>query len=61
MHEIAQTRQRIVQVPVTATWQDPTADHSVAAGDGLLGSHVFITPGTNDGGDGDWVLVLTAP
>lgn len=47
--------------PVTATWQDPTADHSIAAGDGLAGSHVFITPGKNNGGDTDWVLVLTAP
>jgi hypothetical protein len=27
--------------PVTAIWQDPTADHSVAAGDGLTGLHVF--------------------
>jgi hypothetical protein len=47
--------------PVTATWQDPTADHSVAAGDGLTGSHVFKTPGSNNGRDTDWVLVLTAP
>jgi hypothetical protein len=47
--------------PVTATWQDPTADHSVAAGDGLAGSHIFITPGKNNGGDTDWVLVLAAP
>jgi hypothetical protein len=48
--------------PVTAIWQDPTADHSVAAGDGLTGNHVFTvpSPGTNDGGDNDWVLVLTA-
>jgi hypothetical protein len=47
--------------PVTATWQDPTANHSIAAGNGLTGSHVFKTPGSNDGGDSDWVLVLTAP
>jgi hypothetical protein len=47
--------------PVTATWQDPTADHSIAAGDGLTGSHMFTTPGTNNGGETDWVLVLTAP
>jgi hypothetical protein len=50
--------------PVTATWQDPTADHSVAAGDNLTGSHAFKTPGRNNGGtpdDTDWVLVLTAP
>jgi len=46
---------------VTATWQDPTADHSVAAGNALTGSHVFQTPGNNDGGDSDWALVLTAP
>lgn len=47
--------------PVTAIWQDPTSDHSVAAGDGLSGSHVFDLPGDNSGGDGDWVLVLTTP
>jgi hypothetical protein len=49
--------------PVTATWQDPTADHSVAAGNGLTGSQTFTTPGTgtNNGGDTDWVLVLSAP
>jgi hypothetical protein len=47
--------------PVTATWQDPTADKSMAAGSGLTGSHVFTTPGTNAGGDNDWVLLMTAP
>ena len=47
--------------PVTATWQDPTADQSVAAGSGLSGSHVFQTPGVNKGRDTDWVLVLSAP
>jgi uncharacterized protein DUF4038/collagenase-like protein with putative collagen-binding domain len=47
--------------PVTAVWQDPTTDHSVAAGDGLTGSHGFTTPGDNSGGDGDWVLVLSSP
>jgi hypothetical protein len=46
---------------VTATWQDPTADHSVAAEDKPAGSHTFKTPGLNSGGDTDWVLVLTAP
>lgn len=45
---------------VTAVWHDPAADHSVAAGDGLTGSHAFTTPGANTGGDADWVLVLTA-
>lgn len=46
---------------VTAMWQDPTADHSVAAGDGLTGSHAFTTPGDNSGGDGDWLLTLVVP
>jgi hypothetical protein len=46
---------------VTATWQDPTADHSIAAGNGLTGSHVFKTPGSNDRGETDWVLVLDVP
>jgi hypothetical protein len=46
---------------VNATWQDPTADHSVAAGDGLSGSHDFTRPtGGNGGGANDWALVLTA-
>jgi hypothetical protein len=61
VQEIAQTRQRLVPVPVTATWRDPTADHSIAAGNSLTGSHVFKTPGANNGGDSDWVLVLTVP
>jgi uncharacterized protein DUF4038/collagenase-like protein with putative collagen-binding domain len=47
--------------PVTAVWQDPTADHSVAAGNNLTGSHSFTTPGDNSGGDGDWILVLSSP
>jgi hypothetical protein len=47
--------------PVTATWQDPTADQSVPAGSGLSGSHVFQTPGVNTRSDTDWVLVLSAP
>jgi hypothetical protein len=46
---------------VTGIWQDPTADHSVSAGDGLTGLHVFKTPGNNNGNAADWVLVLTAP
>jgi hypothetical protein len=46
---------------VTAIWQDPTADHSVAAGNVLTGLQVFTTPGSNNGGDTDWVLILTAP
>jgi hypothetical protein len=47
--------------PVSAIWQDPTADHSVAAGNGLTGSHTFnLPPGNNNGGDSDWVLVLQA-
>jgi len=47
---------------VNAIWQDPTADHSVAAGNGLTGSHLFARPaGNNSGGDKDWVLVLTVP
>jgi hypothetical protein len=46
---------------ITATWQDPTADHSVAAGNLLSGSQMFKTPGLNSSGDTDWVLVLTAP
>jgi hypothetical protein len=47
---------------VTGIWQDPTDNHSVAAGDGLTGSHVFTRPaGNNNGGDNDWVLVLTTP
>lgn len=46
---------------VTATWQDPSAVQSQPAGDGLTGSHSFTAPGNNASGDGDWVLVLSAP
>jgi hypothetical protein len=48
--------------PVTARWYDPTNGTYVAAGAGLAnsGSRDFVPPGTNAGGDGDWVLVLTA-
>jgi uncharacterized protein DUF4038/collagenase-like protein with putative collagen-binding domain len=45
----------------TATWQDPTAVRSVAAGTALTGSRMFTTPGNNSGGDKDWVLVLSVP
>jgi hypothetical protein len=47
--------------PVTATWQDPTTERSMSAGSGLTGSHAFTTPGSNAGGDADWVLMLGAP
>jgi hypothetical protein len=46
---------------VTATWQDPTTARSVPAGTGLTASHLFGIPGNNAAGNGDWVLVLTAP
>jgi len=47
--------------PVSATWQDPTADGSVDAGKSLTGSRTFTRPSTNASGDPDWVLVLSAP
>ena len=47
--------------PVDATWRDPTADRSMAAGTGLTESKTFTTPGNNMGGDRDWVLVLNVP
>ena len=43
---------------VLRLWEEPAP---LSAGDGLTGSHVFKTPGANNGGDSDWVLVLTAP
>jgi hypothetical protein len=46
---------------VTATWQDPSAVRSMSAGTALTGSHAFVNPGKNSGGDNDWVLVLTSP
>jgi hypothetical protein len=46
---------------VTATWEDPTADHAVPAGTGLSGSVDFTIPGSNMAGDQDWVLLLSAP
>jgi hypothetical protein len=47
--------------PVTATWLDPTADRSVAAGTNLTGSQTLTRPGANDAGDQDWVLMLSVP
>jgi hypothetical protein len=47
--------------PVTATWQDPSAERSMSAGDNLTGSPAFARPGNNAGGDPDWVLVLASP
>lgn len=47
--------------PVTATWEDPTANKTVAAGAGLTGSHDFTVPGNNAAGQRDWVLLLTVP
>ena len=47
--------------PVTATWEDPTADRSMSAGTSLTGSPTFTRPGMNAGGDPDWTLVLSAP
>jgi hypothetical protein len=46
---------------VTATWQDPTSNASMAAGTGLTGSRAFTKPGANHDGDGDWILVLRSP
>jgi Protein of unknown function (DUF4038)/Putative collagen-binding domain of a collagenase len=47
----------------TARWWDPT-DNSFSAISGSpfsnSGTHNFATPGTNAGGDGDWLLVLEA-
>ena len=49
--------------PVTARWYDPTAG-TFTSHPGLpfanAGSVQFATPGTNAGGDDDWVLVLEA-
>jgi hypothetical protein len=47
----------------TARWYDPTnGTYTAIAGSPFAnsGSHNFVTPGTNAGGDGDWVLVLEA-
>jgi hypothetical protein len=49
---------------VTARWYDPTAaTFSTITGSPFpnMGSQTFATPGTNGGGDPDWVLVLEAP
>jgi hypothetical protein len=47
--------------PVAATWLDPTADRSVAAGTNLTGSQTLTRPGANAAGDQDWVLQLSVP
>jgi hypothetical protein len=47
--------------PVTARWYDPTAGtYTSIPGSPYanIGSQQFSTPGTNAGGDDDWVLVL---
>jgi hypothetical protein len=46
--------------PVTARWYDPTDGTFTAIGGPLPnnGTVSLATPGTNAGGDDDWVLVL---
>ncbi len=49
--------------PVTAQWFDPTnGTYQTISGSPFAnsGSQQFTTPGTNNGGDPDWVLVLQA-
>jgi hypothetical protein len=49
--------------PVTARWFDPTnGTYQTISGSPFAnsGSQQFTTPGTNSGGDPDWVLVLQA-
>jgi hypothetical protein len=49
---------------VTAKWYDPVnGSYLPIAGSPFsnTGTHGFTPPGNNSGGDGDWVLVLTAP
>jgi hypothetical protein len=49
---------------VTAQWYDPTnGKYTAISGSPFAntGTQKFATPGTNSGGDTDWVLVLTAP
>lgn len=46
--------------PVTATWYDPTATATAAAGTGLMGRQTFTVPGANASGNRDWVLVFNA-
>ena len=47
--------------PVTARWFDPTnKTFQTVVGSPFpnTGSHNFVTPGNNHGGDGDWILLL---
>lgn len=49
--------------PATARWYDPTSAKYVDAADAPLaniGDREFASPGKNEAGDGDWVLVLEA-
>lgn len=47
---------------VTAYWWDPTNGASTPLGSLTnTGTHDFSVPGSNAGGDGDWLLVLTSP
>jgi hypothetical protein len=45
---------------VTAQWFDPTNGAYSSAGSGLTGSHSFTHPGSNNDGNPDWLLVLSA-
>ncbi len=47
---------------VTAEWFDPTNGTYLLIANGLsnTGTMKFTPPGTNNDGDGDWMLVLTA-
>ena len=50
--------------PATARWYDPTANaYQTIVGSPFqnTGSQNFTTPGSNAGGDYDWVLVVTSP
>jgi hypothetical protein len=49
--------------PVTAKWYDPSDGATTAISGSPFtnsGSHTFTTPGNNNDGNPDWVLVLTA-
>jgi hypothetical protein len=50
---------RAMRRPLRARWWDPTSANFVAIGSDLNDDiQTFVTPGTNQGGSNDWILIL---
>ena len=58
--EGAEIRMDLFASPVRSRWFDPTSGQFTKLGPRLpnSGARVFLSPGKNQSGQGDWVLVL---